>query len=57
MYGKGAWAATDILHFMPDIPITFMDEIEGDVFRIGTTTVFQHYQKVVKKGGIKRSNS
>lgn len=37
LYGKGTWAAVDILYFMPDIPLTFMGEIDGEVYRIGTT--------------------
>jgi len=40
LYGKATWAAVDILYFMPDIPITFMGEIEGEVFRIATASVF-----------------
>jgi hypothetical protein len=35
LYGKGAWAAIDILMFMPDIPITFNGELDGDVFKVG----------------------
>lgn len=57
LYGKGTWAAVDILYFMPDIPISFMGEIDGEVFRIGTTQLFQHEQQVVNKSGLKRSNS
>ncbi len=56
LYGKATWAAVDILHFMSDIPMTFMGEIDGDVFRIGTTQVFQHEQ-IQSKQGLKRSNS
>lgn len=37
MYGKASWAAVDILYFMPDIPITFMGEIDGEIYRLGTT--------------------
>jgi len=37
LYGKATWAAVDVLFFMPDIPITFMGEIEGEVYRIGST--------------------
>jgi hypothetical protein len=37
MYGKATWAAVDILYFMPDIPITFMGEIDGEIYRLGTT--------------------
>ena len=29
LYGKGTWAAVDILYFMPDVPITFMGETDG----------------------------
>lgn len=37
LYGKGSWAAVDILYFMPDVPITFMGEIDGEVYRIEHT--------------------
>jgi starch synthase len=40
LYGKGTWAAVDILYFMPDVPITFMGEIDGEVYRIENTQVF-----------------
>jgi hypothetical protein len=41
LYGKGTWAAIDILFFMPDIPITFMGELNGEVYRVGMQqTVF-----------------
>ena len=35
LYGKGTWAAIDILFFMPDVPITFMGELTGDVYKVG----------------------
>lgn len=59
MYGKGSWAAVDILYFMPDVPITFMGEIDGEVYRIETTKVFQHeMQEATTSGsGLKRTNS
>ena len=41
LYGKGTWAAIDILFFMPDVPITFMGELEGDIYKVGQQqTVF-----------------
>jgi len=41
LYGRGAWAAIDILFFMPDVPITFMGELDGDVYKVGqASTVF-----------------
>jgi len=57
LYGKGTWAAVDILYFMPDIPITFMGEIDGEVYRVGTTQMFQHEQQQTSAKGLKRSNS
>lgn len=35
LYGRGTWAAIDILYFMPDVPITFMGEIDGEVYNLG----------------------
>jgi len=40
LYGRGTWAAIDILYFMPDIPITFMGEIDGEVYNIGQQSIF-----------------
>ena len=45
LYGKGTWAAIDTLFFMPDLPMTFMGELEGQVYKIGeVATVFQQEQ-------------
>lgn len=42
LFGKGTWAAVDILHFLPDVPITFMNEVQGDVYRLGSkSSMFQ----------------
>lgn len=61
LYGKGTWAAIDILFFMPDIPITFMGELDGEVYRVGMTqTVFQHDQADISNQNpneLKRTNS
>lgn len=60
LYGRGAWAAIDILFFMPDVPITFMGELDGDVYKVGQQqTVFQHEQQasVSEPGQLKRTNS
>lgn len=41
LYGQGTWAAIDTLFFMPDLPITFMGELEGEVYKVGeVATVF-----------------
>ena len=61
LYGRGAWAAIDILFFMPDVPITFMGELDGDVYKVGqASTVFQHQQSSQiqsEVGQLKRTNS
>jgi len=61
LYGKGTWAAIDILYFMPDIPITYGGEIDGEVFKVGQSqTIFQHKQVDTSSGNqneLKRSNS
>lgn len=61
LYGKGTWAAIDILFFMPDVPITFMGELNGEVFKVGQqATHFQHEQANVASANpseLKRTNS
>jgi hypothetical protein len=58
IYGKGSWAAVDILYFLPDIPITFMGEVDGDVYRLETQSIFQAEKQDVKSGTtMKKTNS
>lgn len=61
LYGKGTWAAIDILFFMPDQPITLMGELDGEIYRVGEQrTVFQHEQAELGGGAqseLKRTNS
>lgn len=58
VYQKGTWAAVDVLFFLSDIPITFMNEIKGEVYRIGKGQIFQHEQTdTIVGGGLKRTNS
>ena len=40
LYGRGNWSAIDLLFSLPDIPMTFMDEIEGEAFRVKITNVY-----------------
>jgi len=46
---------------MPDVPITFMGELDGDIFKVGQShTLFQHDQSDVSGSNpneLKRSNS
>ena len=59
LFGRGTWAAVDILHFLPDIPITFMGEVQGEIYHLGTSiSMFQTEKKTVKSGtGMKKTNS
>lgn len=41
LYGRGALSAVDILFFMPDIPMTFMGETQGHVYRRNVTSIYQ----------------
>jgi hypothetical protein len=40
LYGRGNWCAIDLLFALPDIPMTFMDEIEGEAYRVKITNVY-----------------
>lgn len=55
LYGRGAWSAVDVLFFMPDIPMTFMGEIFGHVFRKNTTNVYQ--AQTLPKAQLQRAKS
>lgn len=61
LYGQGTWAAIDTLFFMPDLPITFMGELEGKIHKIGeVATVFQQEQANIanmNQGELRRTNS
>lgn len=41
LFKKGAWSYIDLLFFLPDIPITFMAEMDGHGFRCRTLRYFQ----------------
>jgi len=58
LFGKGTWAAVDIHHFLPDVPITFMGEVQGDVYRLATpTAMFQAEKQNVKSGSNMKKTS
>ena len=40
LYGKGNWSAIDLLFALPDIPMTFMNEIDGEAYRVQITNVY-----------------
>jgi starch synthase len=55
LYARGAWSAVDVLFFMPDIPMTFMNEIYGSAYRKNITSVYQ--AKPLPKQYMKRPKS
>jgi len=46
LYKKGAWSYIDLLFFLPDIPMTFMGELEGHGFKART---LKHFQTTLEK--------
>ena len=41
LYGRGNWSAVDILFSLPDIPMTFMNEIDGEAYRVQIVNVYE----------------
>lgn len=40
LYGRGNWSAIDLLFSLPDVPMTFMNEIDGEAYRVQITNVY-----------------
>ncbi len=40
LYGRGNWTAIDLLFTLPDVPMTFMNEIDGEAYRVQITNVY-----------------
>ena len=45
LYGRGNWCAVDLLFSLPDIPMTFMDEIDGEAYRVQIINVYNSQDK------------
>jgi starch synthase len=41
LYGRGNWAAVDLLFTLPDVPMTFMNEIDGEAYRVKIVNVYE----------------
>ena len=41
LFGRGNWSAVGLLFSLPDIPMTFMDEIDGEAYRVQITNVYE----------------
>lgn len=57
LYGRGNWTAVDLLFTLPDVPMTFMDEIEGEAYRVKITSVYSSYEMPRKSLSIGKSKS
>ena len=51
LYGRGNWAAVDLLFTLPDVPMTFMNEIDGEAYRVKIVNVYE------TKDGAKSGNA
>jgi hypothetical protein len=41
LHGRGNWSAIDLLFALPDVPMTFMEEINGEAYRVQITNVYE----------------
>ena len=41
LYGRGNWSAVDLLFSLKELPMTFMDEIDGEAYRVQITSVYE----------------
>ena len=41
LHGRGNWTAIDLLFALPDVPMTFMEEINGEAYRVQITNVYE----------------
>ena len=57
LYGRGNWAAVDLLFTLPDVPMTFMGEIDGDSYRVQITNLYVNKGVPKSTISIKRSKS
>ena len=57
LYGRGNWSAVDLLFSLPDIPMTFMDEIEGEAYRVKITNIYESkYGYIDKRNNFENGN-
>lgn len=55
LYGRGNWSAVDLLFSLPDIPMTFMDEIDGEAYRVQIVNVYE--SKDSNRGSVSSGSS
>jgi starch synthase len=57
LYGRGNWSAVDLLFTLPDVPMTFMEEINGEAYRLQITNVYEHREVPKNPQILQRSKS
>ena len=57
LYGRGNWASVDLLFTLPDIPMTFMGEIEGESYRLQITNLYINREIPKSTHLVKKSKS
>ena len=50
LYGRGNWSAIDLLFALPDIPMTFMGEIDGEAYRVQITNIYEKKDSLENEG-------
>lgn len=40
LYRRATWAVVDLFFFLPDLPMTFIGELEGEAYKTKSTTLF-----------------
>jgi len=49
LYGRGSWSAVDALFLLSDLPMTFIGEEEGRLFRVDIPGVYRHPREEVRE--------
>jgi len=56
LYGRGNWSAIDLLFTLPDVPMTFMNEIDGEAYRVQITNVYTSKDNKPEENSTLQSN-
>ena len=56
LYGRGNWSAIDLLFTLPDVPMTFMNEIDGEAYRVQITNVYTSKDSKPEENSALQSN-
>ena len=56
LYGRGSWSAIDLLFTLPDVPMTFMNEIDGESYRVQITNVYTSKENKNEENSVLQGN-